>query len=160
MTEAFIPPTAARYSKLSDAQGPALFTPLDRPEDLMFVGTSDTPYAVFLGGKYAGECFQLKLSENWEGMLIEQVRIEVDPNSAYSPDTDGKKALTIIRRGDAVGIMATLKERGGFAQKVTVLASDAPEDVSALRLGFTRWRISIGDGGDRVTLWEITSEER
>ena len=151
----FVDPRHARYSELRDVVGPALFIPLDRPEDRMIVGCGRDPYAVFLGGKWRGECFTLRRAENWEGMAISGVDVEVDWSTAFRPDTDGKKSLTVIRRGDSLGVMADLKERDGYPQRITVTLDDDERVAEGTRLGFHRWRIVLGRGTEKRTLVEI-----
>lgn len=151
----FVDPRQARYAELQEVVGPALFIPLDRPEDRMIVGCGPDPYAVFLGGKWRGECIALRRAENWEGMAIVGVGVEVDWSTAFRPDSNGKKSLTVIGRGDSLGVMADLKERHGYPQRITVTLDDEERSAEGTRLGFHRWRIVIGQGTEKITLVEI-----
>jgi len=121
----------------------------------MIVGCGPDPYAVFLGGKWRGECIALRRAENWEGMAIVGVGVEVDWSTAFRPDSNGKKSLTVIGRGDSLGVMADLKERHGYPQRITVTLDDEERSAEGTRLGFHRWRIVIGQGTEKITLVEI-----
>jgi len=150
----FVDPMIATYATLSEVRGLALFVPLDRTQDVMFVGGGEEPYAVFLSGAWVGESFQLKAAENWEGMCISGVTVEVDPDSAYSPEATEKQALSIVRRGEFLGLFS-LSKRGGFSQRIAIPINSEEDPSTERRLGFTRWRLVHGEGFNKVVLRNV-----
>ena len=88
-------------------------------------------------------------------MAISGVQVEVDWQSAFAPDSNGKQELTIIRRGDSLGVMALLKERSGFPQRVTLGLDGDEQRAVGPRLGFRRWRIVTHLGDERITLVNV-----
>lgn len=149
----FIDPQLASYQAMSNVKGPAFFLPLNHVGYPMLVAGGADPSAIFLEGKWKGECFSLMTAEDWQGMVVAGVSIEVDPSSAYAPDDGEKEPLTVIRRGDGVGVMAILKSAHPFTQKVMVQL-DGEASGSGARLGFRRWRIGLRRGNEFITLWE------
>lgn len=149
----FIDPQLASYQTISNVKGPAFFLPLNHVGYPMLVAGGANPSAIFLEGKWKGECFSLMTAEDWQGMAIAGVSIEVDPSSAYAPDDGEKEPLTVIRRGDRLGVMAISKSGHSFTQRV-VIQLDGEASGLGVRLGFRRWRIGLRREGEFVTLWE------
>ncbi|WP_342249357.1 hypothetical protein [Sphingomonas sp. OTU376] len=87
-------------------------------------------------------------------MAIAGVSLEVNPASAYSPDDEQKEPLTLVRRGDRLGVLAEYRGRTSFSQRVTVNLDGEPEGQGP-RLGFREWRIGIRASDDFLALWEI-----
>lgn len=149
----YLDPQKTRFAKITEIKGPALLIPHERPEDLLFVGGGEDPFACLLTGEWKGEGFRTRTVEDWEGLAIEDVKLEVDLSSVVSPDRGEKRLLTAVRRGTTVGLFIKHKERG-FPQTITCdVSSDLPAGSSDTRVGFTRWRLIVEEGDEKIEIY-------
>ncbi|MCW4463236.1 hypothetical protein OK349_16100 [Sphingomonas sp. BT-65] len=152
-----IDPRRARRCDITRAKGPAYFVPFDRREDHIFVSGGERPYAVLLGGQWAGEGFALDRAENWHGVAVEGIDVRADFVSAFSPSMDGKRRLAIVVARGRLGIFASIKEEN-FGQTIIVgLDGDFGHSDTEERLAFSEWKIVLRQGDDDITLAMISA---
>ncbi|WP_447724611.1 hypothetical protein [Sphingomonas koreensis] len=151
----YIPASAARFGTVDSTQGMALVTPISQYSELFFVTGGSDSTAVFLSEGIRGRAMRTETAVNFDGMIVEDIKIEVDTDSAFNPGETGKTLLAIIRQGSATGLFVS-SDGGGFRQTVIApIGGVFDPGVATERVAFTRWRIVLGEGDDKVTLLEI-----
>ena len=154
----YIPASAARYGRVSQAQGLALVLPLSKTSEAFLVTSGERSVSIFLSGDHAGHVIQTENASNFDGMIIEGVEIEVDLSSAYNPSEASKRARSVVRQSTVTGVFV-VDRADGFNQTVIAPLDEisAPSSASE-RVAFTRWRITVGTGDEKVVLREIDAE--
>ncbi|WAX95746.1 hypothetical protein N7E70_002355 [Aminobacter sp. NyZ550] len=135
---------------LSDAHSLALVLPRRKYEEPFLIGRSgDKRVAVFIGENHAFLHFTYDTSDDWSGLIINGVSIEMDETSIFDPDFDTPPLGSIIRQETQLCICAA-SERG-FGRLPVVLVDQLAPTRERSRVGFLRWQIVIGqDMGRRV----------
>jgi hypothetical protein len=156
---AYIDPSSIRYADVSHATGLALCLPLEDYNAAFLVTPGEDGVACFLWGENAGRGALQRTFSGFTCAVYEGVRIEVEHTSAYDPNNTTKKVLSIVRQGAASGIFVSVKENGAFYHTIPVpLQGEIVSSKANERIGFTRWRIVIGEGERQQTLLEIDAD--
>lgn len=138
---------------LSDAGPLSLILPRNKYEATVLIGKfKDVPAAVFLENQYAYHFFECADNTSWSGVIIPNVRVEVDETSV----SDSGPLGSLIRKSTTLSIRA--KRDGGFDDGATVVLHDGLADAGDQRAGFARWQIVIGEGVDKRVLWKTSPE--
>ncbi|MBB4232184.1 hypothetical protein GGD56_006079 [Rhizobium mongolense] len=137
-----------------DASPTSLILPRTEHEQTVLIGhIENKPAAVLLSGQFANEYFLTAESENWHGLLIPNVRIEVDETSCFDPFL-GNQIGAIVRGGTRLSIRAKA-DRSMSAAYVTLQDSLPP--TGDYRAGFSRWQVVLGEGFSKRVLWSSPS---
>jgi hypothetical protein len=109
------------------------------------------------GGRFNFHFFECRDNTHRKGLLIPDVRIEVDETSLFDPDRLSAHLGTVIRIDTRVVVSVT-NERFFGDSRVT-LEADLPlaHDLSA---AFSKWHIVIGEGRNRRVLRKIDTGQR
>ncbi len=131
----------------------SLILPRNEHEETVLIGrVEDAAAAVFLSERYTYEYFLTASSENWHGLIVPNVRIEVDEKSAFDP-TYRSRVGTIIRTGTRLAIRARA-DRSSSASLVTL--EDGLASTGEHKVGFSRWQVVIGDDAFKRVLWQVS----
>lgn len=104
--------------------------------------------AVFLAGQHTFHSFPSGEADNWKGLIVPDVRIEVDEASLFDPDQNHHVLGAIVRSGTKLMVRSKAEHSFGRSVPVTI-QSDLPDGSGSA--AFTRWRIVVGLGdGKRV----------
>lgn len=140
---------------LGDAVPLSLILPRNKYEATVLIGQfKNVPAAVFLDGQFAYHFFESADNTSWKGLIIPNVRVEVDETSV----SDGGALGSLIRKSTTLGIRA--KRDRGFDDGATVALYDDLADAGDLRAGFHKWQIVIGTGMDKRILWHTPVEAK
>ncbi len=138
---------------LADAKPLSLMLPRTKHEATVLVGqTENSPAAVFLGGQYNFHSFECSEAINWRGLLIPNVRVEVDETSLFDPQFVSASLGILVRTDTKLIVYA--KAEQSYRRLRVILETDLPT-THDLAAGFSRWRIVIGEGQDKRVLREI-----
>ncbi len=141
---------------LADAGPLTLMLPRSKYEHHFLIGGSpEEPVAICLSEEHRYTAFQSAGNDAHKGMLIPNVRIEVDPASVLDPNSHDLPIGAIVRRGTILGVMAKLEGQGFYSGQVVPLVSGLPEARDGYAVGFGRWAITLGADEDRRSLFEI-----
>jgi hypothetical protein len=133
---------------LGDASGLALVLPRGKYDCTAIVSQAGGPaMAVFLEGQFRFLTFDCTGNEGWKGVLIPNVRLEVDETSAE----DNTAPLGALVRRETQLVIRTKSEHGLGAGAIPLL-TNLPPGRQGMAAAFTRWRIVIGEGVDRREL--------
>lgn len=136
---------------LGDAAPLSLILPRNKYEGTVLIGKfKELPAAVFLEGQYAFHFFESADNTSWRGLIIPNVRVEVDETSVGDHGDLG----TLIRKSTTLGIRA--KRDGGFDDGTTVVLHDGLADTGDQRASFQNWQIVVGTGMDKRILWKAS----
>lgn len=145
---------------LADALPLTLMLPRSKYEHHFLIGGSpEQPVAICLSQAFRYRAFQSAGNDAHKGMLIPNVRIEVDQASSLDPNSHDVPLGTIVRRGTVLGVMAKLEGQGFSSGQIIPLVSGLPEARDGYAVGFRRWSITLGADKDRRSLFEVDLKE-
>lgn len=135
------------------AEPGSLVLPRTKYEALSLICEGDgQPTAVFLGGAYSFQSFPSGGADNWKGVIIPDVRIEIDETSLYDPDQNGH-ALGVIVRQETKLVIQTKAEHSFGRSTPVVIQSGLPDSKGSA--AFTRWQIVVGHGDEKRVLHKV-----
>ncbi|NSL25111.1 hypothetical protein [Agrobacterium tumefaciens] len=134
---------------LADAAPLSLILPRNKYEATVLIGRyNDVPAAVFLEGEYAYHYFESADNTSWRGLIIPNVRVEVDETSV----SDGGALGSLVRKSTTLGVR--VKRDRSFDDGATVTLHDELADAGDQRAGFQNWQIVIGIDANKRVLWK------
>jgi hypothetical protein len=134
---------------LAHAGGLCFVMPRTEREEPFLVSPGNPRTAVYLGGTFRG--FSIDGDVAWKGLIIPNIRIEVDPTIAFDPDY-GTPAGSIVRHDDKLSIIAAV-DAGGWRQPMRVpLVTALSACEGELSAGFRHWQVVVGEGSAKRVL--------
>lgn len=143
---------------LADAAPLTLMLPRTKYERHFLIGgPADDPIAICFAEDYKFRAFHSAENEAHQGLLISNVRIEVDAASAVNASNYDVPLGAIVRRGTGLGIMAMLDGNSfrGYSAQLITLYSGLAEAREGCGVGFQRWNVTLGSGENRRILFEV-----
>ncbi|WP_097143304.1 hypothetical protein [Rhizobium subbaraonis] len=138
---------------LADAAPLSLILPRTPYEETVLIGRVEQgPAAVFLSGQFAFHFFESSGNTSWKGLIVPNVRIEVDEASLFEPSSGGA-ILGSVARMDTRLVVRAKRERS-FDGGAAVTLHEGLTDAGDFRAGFSRWQIAIGNGQEKRVLWQ------
>ncbi|MER8803556.1 hypothetical protein [Mesorhizobium sp. M0998] len=138
------------------ASAPAgcLILPRNKHEATAIVGLlNEAPTAVFLGDRFQFHYFPTAGSQNWSGLIIPNVRVEVDESTAFDPAYGNSSLGTMVRAATQLSIYART-ERSFGRHAAVPLVSNLPATYDG-EVGFTKWQVVLGSGPEKRILLKI-----
>lgn len=148
-----------RPGTLEDGRTGSLMLPVgDYSSDFIVAeGGRGELFGVFLSGEHRFEIVMAsKDGENWSGLFVDDVRIEVDV--AFATDAVHRRPPvgSVVRRKTGTFLVVLAGERPGPRRRVElILKPGTTETDDRAGVAFTRWRIVNGDGPSKAVLREI-----
>lgn len=145
---------------LANAAPLSLVLPRNQYEATVLVGElKGVPAAVFLSGQFAYNFFPSADNYNWKGLIVPNVRVEVDHASLYKGDNFGGGLGSVVRMDTRLIVKAKSERFYGDGVSVTLhdgLMPCAEGDTA----WFTNWQVVVGEGQDKRVIWRVpdTSE--
>lgn len=151
----YLPLSATRRADLSDVEPIGLLkADGGRGERFLVAGA----HVIFLDGDYRGQGFEQRAAQNWAGLAIEGLELEVDHESVGFGNRTESPLLSIVRRGGAAFVMAMIKN-GGFGQRIGIeLGVGLPMDGDG-EVHFTRWRLILPHPGKKIEVFTFDAEK-
>jgi len=146
---------------LSVAKPLSLVLPRSRYEQPMIVvGTPENPTAVFLGMEHQFDAMPCNNNTSWHGLVIPNVKIEVDLASMFDPDQEARTPGCLVRDVSGLAICAVSSDRYSLSGlELVPIPAQVPDSDSRMTVGFRRWAIVLGEGESRRTLRFIGDPE-
>ncbi|MFS8047030.1 hypothetical protein [Rhizobium sp. BR 314] len=139
------------------AQPLSLILPRTQYEATVLIAhINKAPAAIFLSGLHAFQYFESAGNDSWKGLIIPNVRVEVDETSVFDPNQISIPLGTLIRIDTRLTIWAK-GERSFDASTSATLCDDLPS-TGEFRAAFSRWQIVIGEGQEKRVLWQKSDE--
>lgn len=130
----------------------SLVLPRNKHEAAAIIGSVEgAPAAVFLSGNFTFSCFKSAGNHHWRGLIVPNVRVEVDETSIFDPDYDGVPLGSIVRSDTRLIIRAQAEHTFGQATAITLHQDLAP--TGDFKAAFGQWQVVIGEGVERRVLW-------
>lgn len=149
----YVPARFLSFAKLSEVVGPAIVFPTTKYAETFLVTAGEGARAMFLEGSSVGMGFQQSLAENWDGMAISNIELEVDTSSMYSL-SDGKRKGSLVVVGSELAVTVQEKGPAGFSQNFLYpVAGGQPLTVSDNSVGFASWRAIVRDGERTIEVY-------
>lgn len=155
----YVSPCLFRPAPVGEVVGPAIVTPFSRPGETLLVTGGAEPFVCFLTGEYRGQGFPASGNTAWEGMAYEQMQIEVDLTSRFSPDSIDAPACSIIRTANGLQIRMRIDAGHGFKEMASVsIGGEFKAGSGTGRLGYKRWVSVIYDGERRIEIFSADAD--
>ncbi|WP_051330207.1 hypothetical protein [Niveispirillum irakense] len=131
---------------LGHFDGLCLIVPRTEYERLILAAPGEPQKAVFLDGQHSFRGFTPS-GRNWEGIVVPNIRVEVDLSSAVSINRHDAPIGTIVREEDFLAILAGIQGSYGFMEPHKIpLLSGLPPCQGDSSVGFHKWQIVLGEG--------------
>jgi hypothetical protein len=131
---------------LRDAHGLCLILPRTDYEKLILVAPGEPRKAVFLSGQYSYRGFNIE-DTNWDGIVVPNIRIEVDLSTPINTNRYDVSAGAIVRKAGYLAIVAEIEGDYGFVDRRPIpLVNGLPSCGDNLSVGFCKWQIVLGEG--------------
>ena len=136
---------------IKDAKPLSLFLSENENSKILIGYVGEVEMAVFICGEYQGKCFECSNNLSWQGVIIPNVRIEIDETSWVSHQENNTSIMAVIRIGDKLVVKAQKDDPyGRFCQ--VELHHNLPS-CSDYTARFMKWQVALGDGQDKRVLW-------
>ncbi|EJT04932.1 hypothetical protein [Rhizobium sp. CCGE 510] len=138
---------------LADAKPLSLMLPHGQYDEPVLVGHIDAaPMALFLSGQIAFRYFPSADNDDWRGLIIPNVRVEVDETSLLNPARVDVPQGSVVRQDTRLVVEAKPERSLGGSASITL--SESLKDVGKLSIGFGNWQVVIGEGNAKRVLWQ------
>lgn len=143
-----VPASVVRPTTLAGITTPAAVIPVeDYGEPFVVVGKGADATACFIGENHTFETMPAVDNQNWKGLAIEGLQVEVDMNSAYSLEAKHPMIGSIVRSGTKLLLVAKARDGHGFQEvRRFPVQDDLPEGADGVSIAFRRWRLVLRDG--------------
>ncbi|WP_295964727.1 hypothetical protein [uncultured Xanthomonas sp.] len=144
---------------VSQASPLALVLPRQSHEMTMLIGQShEGPAAVILSQSHLFQWFGVEGNTSWHGLIVPDVRIEIDPESVFSPNYAQPRPGSVIRQGTQLFLAAKANSFGNFNGYDPIVLEDGLISTSNETAGFYRWQVTIGTGQEKRILQIVSIE--
>ena len=148
-------PSEFTVGKIGAAKPLSLILPTSKYEETILVGQfNEVAMAVFLSGQHKSQFFESEGNEQWGGLIIPSVRVEIDETSFVDAYSSGVPPLSVIRTDKRLAL-ATKKERS-FGRSIQVVLHDDLMSAGEFQAAFTNWQIVLGEGQNKRIMWSAT----
>lgn len=110
--------------------------------EVLVAGTSHKAIAVILDNEHSYDWFEAAQSQNWTGLIIPNLRIELDEASAFDTRFERSPLGAAVRKGSEL-VICVKDRRHGSANVTLELGLPQIEDYA---VGFKRWQLVLGEG--------------
>lgn len=131
-------------STIADTKPLSLVRGLDGPDrDLLIAGTAEAPIAIILEGEFAHQHFKASGSEHWDGLIIPNLRVEVDDTSAFDARAIRNPVGSVVRTASELALLVQNKPPMGLGR---ICLETGLADMGQHSVGFYRWQLVRGEG--------------
>lgn len=128
---------------LSTMKPVSLLRPIaSHDREVLVAGSDDNPIAVILHDEYAYQWFEAAGSSDWTGLIIPNLRIELDETSAFDARYERPPLGAAMRKASELVICT--KQQNGLGTAHIALINDLPS-IGEHRVAFSRWHLVLGD---------------
>lgn len=146
-------PEEFTVGNVEDAPPGSIVLPRGKYESVVLICEGEEePTAVVLWPQDGFRFFAVKGTDRWGGVIVPDVRIEVDEASLYNPEVHGNHAGVLVREGTKLTIRGTAQHSFGRSLPITV-RSGLPEGEGGA--AFTKWQVVIGYGDEKRVLHKV-----
>lgn len=145
-------PSEFTVGKVGNARPLSLILPIKKNEETLLIGQfNGTVVATFLSGQHKSLFFESEGNTSWGGLIIPNVRIEVDETSVVDPHRADAPPLSVTRIDTRFVVTAKCERPFGDSKLVTL--HDNLESAGEFQAAFTKWQIVVGEIQNKRTIW-------
>lgn len=145
---------------LSTMKPVSLLRPISSHDrEVLVAGSDDMPIAVILHDEYAYRWFETSGSSDWTGLIIPNLRIELEETSAFDARHERPSLGCAVRRGSELAICTRQQDGTGIAY--IPLIAGLPS-LGEYKVGFARWQLVLGEGERKriIRKFDLTPKAR
>jgi hypothetical protein len=143
---------------LADAQPLSLVMPRRPGGPFVLVGwRGQEVVGLFVGPENSFRSIRCAGTASWVGLIVSNVRVEVDPTSMFDPSYDDAPSGALVRRDTRLVAQAA---RDSMSGPLVVTLADELEDAGGQEAGFRHWQIVVGEGLDKQVLHTVDIRPR
>ena len=125
-------------------------------ETILIAQSSKGAAALFLNEQERFKWFESEGNEHWHGLIIPNVRIEIDESSVFDPNRNGPKLGTVIRSGTQLFAQARANSFHSFNGLEPITLEDDLLPTSKEVAGFYRWQVVLGPREEKRILHTVS----
>ena len=129
----------------------------EHEETILIAQCQSGPAAFFLSERERFKWFESSGNNHWHGLIIPNVRIEVDESSIFDPSRTEAKPGTAIRTGTQLIAQARAGSFRPFNGLDPIILEDGLAPTSEQSAGFFRWRVISGFERDKRVLLQVSA---
>ncbi|MGY3146379.1 hypothetical protein ACVWYQ_003378 [Bradyrhizobium sp. USDA 3397] len=141
---------------LADASGLSLVLPRTKYErGCLVTSAQGSPIAICLDGDHRFWSLPCTNNTAWKGVIIPNVRIELDENTLFDAE-DRYPALGVMVRRESELTIVAKGERGSFHGNVHFpVMTGLPPSRENMAAGFSRWNVVLWRGEEKQVLAKV-----
>ncbi len=149
-------PNEFMIGNVGNAKPLSLVLPTNKHEVAMLVGQrNEVSVAVVLSGEHTSLSFESEGNEHWSGLIIPNVRIEIDETSFVDTYSSDKPPLSVVRTATKLVIATKSKNSFERPSKMVTLHDNLMSAGKEFQAAFTKWQVVLGDGETKRVLWRL-----
>ncbi|WP_223615366.1 hypothetical protein [Phyllobacterium calauticae] len=123
----------------------SLILPRSSYEETALIGSIDgAAAAVILSGRFAFHFFESANNHDWRGLIVPDVRVEIDETTLFDPDQNDIPLGTVIRTDTRLVIQA--KRENSFSRGVPITLRDELPRPKSSKPVFVVGKLSLENG--------------
>lgn len=137
----------------------SLILPRSKYDEVAIVGHfEEAKMAVFLSGQFRFQSTTTTdAAANWSGLIIPNVRMEVDESTAFNPNEFGSILGSVVRIENKLIINSSTNNNSSRAFPITLVSKVS--ETTECDVGFTSWQVVLGSGIEKRILIKIDSRK-
>lgn len=142
---------------VSDASPLTLVLPRNQYEHLVLVGSGASGTAAIVLSEES-KFYWLNAPDctGWRGILVPNVRIELDETSIFYPDYNTPIPGSLVRKECQLLAHAA---SDSFLTNTIILEDDLPATAAGAAAGFFNWQIVLGSGQEKRVLHKVAARQ-
>lgn len=142
---------------IQSAKSLSLVLPAKMHDETMLVGHIEgRSVAVFLSGDYKSSSFECEKNDYWSGLVVKNVKIELDEKSFVDARHVNVPLLSVIRTGEK--LLITAKPMQVFHSRMLITLHENLDNSGVSEVAFSKWRVVIGEGENKRVLWSCCDQ--
>ncbi|MFV0801541.1 hypothetical protein OHI65_10115 [Brucella sp. MAB-22] len=150
-------PHEFEVGSLNDAKPNSILLRAEDPRDkILVVGNEGARFAIFIERNF--EYFDYKENNYYRGLIIQDVKFEVDETSIGGLNTASEPLGAIIASRTMLKIRAVQAERFRSQSSIPIYGKE-DNNYSVDRIFFKRWSIYINSDGEKKIIHSVNTDE-
>ena len=139
---------------ICEARGLTLVLPRTKHEETILVTTvGERPVAIFVNEQHQFEGFECGTADNWKGLLVHGIAVEVDEASAFDSEQLYVPYGAVVRAGDRLSLAVRIQDSHSiYRQHLIPIVAGLPPCRDGVSVGFRKWQLVLGTGDNRRVL--------
>ena len=146
-------PTECLAGPVSMASAMTLIMPRTSHEHLALIVESEgKKHLVALGERYLFASFECETNDDWTGLHIRGVSIELDETALFDNDGYYPPVGSMVRSDDNLSVHVSARRGGSARDTLLPILTGLPKCGARSSVCFLRWQIVVGEGDAKRVL--------